>query len=258
MSQAVQTEVAERILSVRMQRPEKKNAITLAMYSTMADALERLDEDPALRVLFLTGTADCFTSGNDIADFLNSRWDGKDGEYPVARFLHRLVNAQKPIVAAINGPVVGVGVTMLLHCDLVYAAETARLQLPFASLGLCPEAVSSFLLPSMLGHSRAAELLMLGEPFTAARACELGIVNTVFPAADYQALAYAKAKQLALQPPHALRTTKRLMRRAHHDKINETLQHEFATFAALLGGAEAREAMQAFVQKRAPDFSTFS
>lgn len=246
----------DQVLRIQFNRPERKNAITAAMYGTIAEALKQADADNAVRVVFLSGTRDCFTSGNDLNDFLQNPPQGEDST--VARFLAGISQLNKPLVAAVNGPAVGVGTTLLLHCDLVYAGTNARFQMPFANLGLCPEAASSLILPVMIGHQRAAELLMLGEPFDAARAQELGLVNAIFDDAEYQERAYARAKQLAGQPPNAMRITKALLKRSQRAAVAETMRIESADFMRMLREPEALEAMTAFMQKRKPDFSRFN
>jgi enoyl-CoA hydratase/carnithine racemase len=253
MSEHIQTELADRILTVRLNRPDKKNALTGEMYAALAAAMQRADEDPSINVIFITGTQECFTSGNDISSFLTAR--ASDPDRPVVRFLRGLVDLGKPVVAAVNGPAVGVGVTMLLHCDLVYAARDARFQLPFANIGICLEAGSSVLLPALMGPQRAAELILLGESFGPDKAREYGLVNDIFPVADYQQLAYAKAQRLAAQPPDALRTCRSLLRRTSRSTLHEAMTAEFAEVGRLVQGPEAREAMTAFLQKRKPDFS---
>lgn len=243
------------ILHVALNRPDKKNALTHAMYTALADALARVESEPGLRLTFLTGTADCFTSGNDMLDFMQNPPTGTDS--PVSRFLEGLRGASKPIVAAVNGPAVGVGTTLLLHCDLAYAGRGARFQMPFVSLGLCPEAGSSLLLPLMLGHRKAAQLLMLAETFGADEACEYGFVNAVFDDADYQQKAWEKAEQLAAMPPASVRLAKAQMRAAF-PQLKDVMASEGAAFMARLKSPEAMEAMGAFMQKRKPDFSRFS
>lgn len=243
------------ILHVALNRAEKKNALTHAMYTALADAIDRVEGDPALRVLFLTGTADCFTSGNDMVDFMNN--PPTSAESPVSRFLNTIRSAKKPIVAAVNGPAVGVGTTMLLHFDLVYAGRGARFQMPFVSLGLCPEGGSSLLLPLLVGHRKAAELLMLGEAFGAEDAQAHGLVNAVFDDADYQAKAWAKAEQLAAQPPASVRLAKAQMKAAF-PQLGDVMAQEGMDFMARLKSPEAMESVGAFLQKRKPDFSRFS
>lgn len=244
------------VLTLRIQRPDKKNALTVAMYDRLREAVAAADADPDVRAILITGTADCFTAGNDLQDFLNNPPQGESS--PVTRFLNALVRTQKPLVAAVEGVAVGIGTTMLLHCDLVYAGENARLQLPFVNLALVPEAGSSRLLPEMLGHRRAAELLMLGDMFDARRAVELGIVNATCPDGNAYAHAYERAQALAAKPPEALRLTKELMKRGQREMVRDQMQVESALFAERLASPEAREAMLAFMERRKPDFSRFN
>jgi len=254
MADQVSVEVTDRILSVRMDRPEKKNALTRAMYIAMTEALRQAEANSAVRVIFITGTGDSFTAGNDLVDFANAA----PGETsPAIAFLQTLAAAQKPVVAAVNGMAIGIGTTLLLHCDLVYAASSARFQLPFVNLGLCPEAASSFILPQMMGHHRAAELLFLGGPFGAGTARELGIVNEVYADRELLTEAKSKAAQLAEKPPTALRTTKALLKHTTANARAEAMEREAKQFSTLLQGPEAREAMTAFMQRRKPDFSNF-
>src|ERR1051326_663451 len=237
-----------------MERPEKKNAITRAMYLAMIDGLRQGAADATVRVVLISGSQECFTAGDDIADFASA----KPGDPAVAlHYLEALAAFEKPVVAAVAGVAVGIGTTMLLHCDLVYAAPDARFQLPFVNLGLCPEAGSSLMLPELMGHRRAAELLLFGEPFTSEKALELGIVNAVYPGGELLAEVTAKARQLAEKPPSALRTTKALLKRGTAGAVAEAMAQETEQFAALLQGPEAREAMMAFMQRRKPDFSKF-
>jgi enoyl-CoA hydratase/carnithine racemase len=254
MSDQIVVDVQDRILTIRMNRPEKKNALTGAMYTAMADALAKADRDPAVRVILITGTSDCFTAGNDIADFAAAR-PGQAS--PAIQYLETLAATAKPVVAVVAGVAVGIGTTMLLHCDLVYAAAGARFQLPFVNLGLCPEAASSMLLPARVGYARAAQLLFFGEPFAADAALALGLVNQVFADAELSSSALAKARQLAEKPPSALRTTKMLLKSGAADTIKQAMAREGQQFAALLQGPEAKEAMAAFLERRKPDFSRF-
>jgi enoyl-CoA hydratase/carnithine racemase len=254
MAEHIVVSIQDRILSIRLDRPEKKNALTRGMYLGMIEALEQAENDSAVRVVLITGTQDCFTAGNDLMDFANA----KPGETsPAIVYLQTLAAAQKPVVAAVAGVAVGIGTTMLLHCDLVYAAPDARFQLPFVNLGLCPEAGSSVMLPELMGHRRAAELLLFGEPFSSEKALELGIINAVYPGGELLEAATAKARQLAEKPPSALRTTKALLKGSAAGAVAEAMARETEKFAALLQGPEAREAMMAFMQRRKPDFSKF-
>ena len=240
---------------IRMNRPEKKNALTTAMYTAFAEAIRAADGDAGVRVMLIEGAGDAFTAGNDLQDFLAHA--SQSGPRPVLDFLQVFSHAAKPIVAAVHGVAVGVGTTMLAHCDLVYAAEGARFSMPFVNLGLCPENASSFLLPSICGYQRAAELLMFGDPFDAAKAHAVGLVNAVVPLAELGATATAAAQQLAAKPPASLRLTKRLLRRAWMPEIEAALAAESKAFAERLSSPEAKEAFTAFFEKRAPDFSRF-
>lgn len=247
----IQTSQTDGILTITFDRPDKKNALTRAMYTAIADALEAAETDSAVRVVVLTGNGGAFTAGNDLQDFLHNPPLGDDS--PVFRFLRAISTASKPLVAAVTGVAVGVGTTMLLHCDLVYVGAGAKLSLPFVNLALVPEAASSLLLPELIGHHRAAELLMLGEPFGAETARAHGIANAVFPDAQVLAEAMNVAARLAAKPPTALRLTKQLMRRSRGDVAGQ-MAAEGVHFRAQLQSAEAREAMTAFLEKRPPKF----
>jgi enoyl-CoA hydratase/carnithine racemase len=254
MAEHIVVSIENRILTLRLDRPEKKNALTRGMYLGMIEALKQADADSNVRVVLITGTEVCFTAGNDLVDFANA----KPGETsPGILYLQTLAAAQKPVIAAVGGVAVGIGTTMLLHCDLVYAASDARFQLPFVNLGLCPEAGSTALLPAMMGHRRAAELLYFGEPFSAETAREMGIVNTMVASKELVSIATIKAQQLVEKPPSALCITKALLKRASFSAIADAMAKETEQFAALLQGPEAREAMMAFMQRRKPDFSQF-
>ncbi|MGD8910073.1 MAG: enoyl-CoA hydratase [Chromatiales bacterium] len=253
MTKQILTEIQDHIIIIRLNRAEKKNALTSEMYSGICDALDRLESDTNLRVGVITGSRECFTAGNDLLDFLNN--DGINEQSPLGRFLRTLPNLSKPLVAAVNGPAVGVGTTLLMHCDLVYAAPDAQFQMPFASLGLCPEAGSSLLIPQLVGYRKAAELLMLCETFDAQAAKAMGIVNEVVDADHYLTHAMDKAMQLAMLPPLSIRTTKKLLRTANADQLQTIMKMEVAYFMDMLQGAEAKEAFSAFLEKRKPDFS---
>ena len=255
-SEQIHTELDAGILTLRFNRPDRKNALNQAMYAALAAGISGADRDDAVRVILITGSDDCFTSGNDLTDFLGEPPTGMDS--PVMQFLLAVSAARKPIVAAVNGAAVGVGVTMLLHCDLVYAGCDATFQMPFVNLGLCPEAGSTLLLPRIMGHQRAAELLLLGEAFSAEKACAVGIVNAVCPDGEVMATARARALQLAAQPPAAVRLAKSLLKREYAALLKETIAEEGAQFMARLKSPEAAEALQAFMQRRKPDFSRFN
>jgi enoyl-CoA hydratase/carnithine racemase len=243
------TEREDGVLRVRIHRPDKKNALTLAMYAALTAALDEAHRDAAIRVVVLTGSGDNFTSGNDIADFLAAPPTGEDS--PVFQFLAALRQFEKPLVAAVNGLAVGIGVTMLLHCDLIYVRAGATLLMPFVNLGLCPEAASSLLLPRQIGYPRAAELLLLGEPFSAEQALEWRLINAI--GADAEAtldLALAKARRLARQPAAALRLAKALLKRTDADAVRETIALESRHFIEQLSSPEAAAALRAFVERR--------
>jgi len=245
------------VLRLQINRPEKKNALTLAMYEQMTSALQDADRDPTVRVVLIHGDADDFTSGNDLQDFVQSPPVGEDS--PVGRFIAAISTARKPLVAAVSGVAVGIGTTMLPHCDFVYAAENTRFQLPFVNLALLPEAGSSLLLPMQIGYLRAAELLMLGEPFTAAKALQYGLVTDV--AADGPAAlkaAQAVAAKLSAKPPAALHLIKMLLKAPHADQLAAQVREETRHFVDQLHSPEAAEALKAFSEKRAPDFAQFS
>lgn len=251
------TNKADGILTIAFNRPEKKNAITSAMYRTMADAIRDAESDAAVRALLITGKPEVFTAGNDLEDFLkNTSADVAD--LPVAHFMRALSTAAKPVVAAVAGNAVGIGTTLLLHCDLVYAAENAKFAMPFTQLGLCPEFASSLLFPQMAGYHRAAEKLMLGEAFSAEEAFEMGLVSRVLPLADLLPFAHGQAAKLAALPASSLRTTKRLMKEGQVAAIAARMTEENKHFGDMLGSQEAKEAFAAFFEKRRPDFSKFS
>ena len=223
------------------------------MYATMADALDQAQADAAVRVVLLQGDVTIFSAGNDIGDFLNKPPAGEQS--PVFRFLHGIAAFPKPIVAAVCGPAVGIGTTMLLHCDLVYAGDNAAFSLPFVNLGLCPEAASSLLLPQMFGYHRAAEALLLGEPFMAEAALEIGLVNRIVPPTEVNAMAQTQARKLAAKPLTSLVETKRLMKKGQAVQVAQQMDEEGAVFGRMLREPAAREAFTAFMEKRKPDFS---
>jgi enoyl-CoA hydratase/carnithine racemase len=254
MSENILTELSGGILRIEMHRPEKRNALTSAMYAAMADALDRAAREEAVRVVLIHGQPGVFTAGNDLTDFLNGPGEP---DRPVFHFLRGIAAAPKPLIAAVSGNAVGVGTTMLLHCDLVYAGASARFQLPFVNLGLCPEAASSLLLPRLVGHQRAAELLLFGEPFDAARAREIGLVNAIHPEAELMDAALERAHKLATQPAASLRATKMLLKKAQAAMVTQAMQDEGVIFQQQLASPEAKEAFSAFLEKRKPDFSRF-
>ena len=243
------------VARIRFDRLEKKNAITAQMYSQLAEALASADASAEVRAILLHGTAECFTAGNDVNDFLN-RPPGGEGS-PTWQLFDVLPKVSKPIVAAVSGPAVGIGTTLLLHCDLVYAAANARFQLPFVPLGIVPEFGSTFLLPLAAGYQRAAELLLLGQPFTAQKAYEVGIVSEVVSPQDLMARAEKAANLLAALPPESIRLTKALMKSGFEKTTHERIMEEGRLVLERLRSPEAKEAMSAFLEKRKPDFSRF-
>jgi enoyl-CoA hydratase/carnithine racemase len=240
------------VAEIVFDRPDKRNAITTAMYAALANALAAAEADPAIRVVLFHGNGGAFTAGNDLHDFLANPPDG--GERPALRFLRGLAGARKPLVAAVEGPAVGIGTTMLLHCDVVLAAENARFALPFVDLGLVPEAASSLLLPRLAGYQRAADLFFLADPFDAATAQSIGLVGRVLPTADLLAAARALAGRLAAKAPEALRATKALLKSAS-TTVAARMDEEMAVFERQLQSAELKEAVAAFFEKRPADFS---
>lgn len=249
------SQLQDRTLTLSLNRPERKNALSLAMYSALADLILAADVDAQIRVIVLTGTDEFFTSGNDLMDFMNEPQIHE--KHPVVRFINALRRCGKPVVAVVRGHAVGIGTTMLLHCDLVYVAEDARLQLPFVNLGLCPEYASSFLVPRVVGQQKAAELFLLGEPFSGAEAANIGLATKAIPADELNDFACAKIQRLAQQPPAAVRRSKALLRAATQTSIEQSLQAEYAGFAEGLASEECKESVTAFFEKRTPDFSRF-
>lgn len=251
----VLSQLKDRILTLTLNRPERKNALSLAMYSALADLISSADADSQIRVIVLTGTDEFFTSGNDLMDFMNEPEIHE--KHPVVRFMNALRQCGKPVVAVVHGHAVGIGTTLLLHCDLVYVAEDARLQLPFVNLGLCPEYASSFLVPRVVGQQKAAELFLLGEPFSGNEAASIGLATKAVPSNELNNFAQAKIQRLAQQPPAAVRRSKALLRAATKNAVEQSLQAEYAGFAEGLASEECKESVTAFFEKRAPDFSRF-
>ena len=241
------------VATLTFDRPDKKNAMTGEMYEAVARHLREASTDKAVRAVLFTGAGSAFTAGNDLKDFGDPKFARLDS--PVVSFMQSLATFDKPVVAAVNGMAVGIGVTMLLHCDLVYVAESATFSMPFVNLGLVPEFGSTLLLPAIAGRVRAAELLLLGRPFLAAEAVVLGIVNAVLPAAELMAHAQSMARAFNVLPPGAVRDTKKLLREAQATPVQEAIMREAGVFGPRLAGAEAREAIAAIREKRKPDFS---
>ncbi|TRZ93304.1 MAG: enoyl-CoA hydratase [Rhodocyclaceae bacterium] len=238
------------LVTIEISRRDKKNAITGDMYRAMSAALCHAREQNHVRVVLLRGQSDLFTAGNDLGDFLHRKANDPSAAIP---FLHLLSAFEKPLVAAVAGNAVGIGTTMLLHCDLVYAADNALFQLPFVKLALCPEAGSSLLLPRVAGHQRAAELLLLGEPFDAAAAREAGFVNRIVAADQLMDTALAAAAKLAALPAQSLAVTKSLMKRPPDRSALEAMDEEVIFFSDLVAEAAAKEIFSAFLEKRLPD-----
>ncbi len=253
MMSDILTHTADGAMTITFNRLDKKNSITSGMYASMADALAQASAQDAVRVVVIQGHETIFSAGNDIADFLNQPPSNQDS--PVYRFLFGIASFPKPIVAAVCGPAVGIGTTMLLHCDLVYAGDNAAFSLPFVNLGLCPEAASSLLLAQMLGYHRAAEALLLGEPFMAEAALEVGLVNRIVPPLEANTVAQAQARKLAAKPISSLIETKRLMKMGMAERVRQQMTEEGASFGRMLHEPAAREAFTAFMEKRKPDFS---
>ena len=241
------------VCSITFNRLDKKNSITAAMYGAMADALQAAQDDPAVRVVVFQGDVAIFSAGNDIGDFLNQPPAMQDS--PVLRFLQGIAGFEKPVIAAVAGPAVGVATTLLFHCDLVYAGDNAAFSMPFVNLGLCPEAASSLLVPRMFGYHRGAEALLLGEPFFAEAAQEVGLVNRVLPPTEVNAYAQAQARKLAAKPMSSLIETKRLMKQGQQAEVMAVMAEEGRSFGRMLREPAAREAFGAFLEKRKPDFS---
>jgi len=252
----IQTEAEGPILRITINRPEKKNALTSRMYTELADAFDHAEANPDVRVVLLHGNGDSFTAGNDLEDFLKTPWSG-DELPPAVRFMYAVASATKAVIAAVHGSAVGIGTTILLHCDLVYAAEGARFMMPFVNLGIVPEAGSTMLVPALVGHQRAAELLMIAAPLTAQRAYELGLVNAVVASGELLTTAMDAARQLVAKPARALRATKQLLKRRQKTELDLAMREELRVLRHQLGSPETREALTAFLQKRKPDFSKF-
>ena len=256
MTEHILITTADAVTTLQLNRPEKKNALTAAMYQALADGLAAAEADPSVRVAVIRGTEGCFTGGNDLMDFMQHPPTGEDSS--VGQFLKAIATFAKPLVAIADGVAIGVGTTLLLHCDLVYLGANARLKLPFVNLGLCPEAASSLLLPRLVGTAKASELLLLGREFNASEAVAMGLANARFESADLVEGAMVIVRQLAAQPPEAVRVSKALIRARDRAAVAEVMRIEFEQFTARLMSPEAAEAFQAFAEKRAPDYSKFN
>ena len=252
---SIKTATLNGVATIEIARPEKKNALTIAMYQAMADAIEAAKADPAVRALLITGQPGIFTSGNDLEDFAARSAGGGSGgsdrdDSPVFAFMRALIGCDKPVVAAVTGAAIGIGTTLLLHCDFVFVSDEARLALPFVGLGLVPEFGSTRLLPQLMGQARAAEKLLLGDPFTGAEAVECGIATAVLPAGEVANHARRVAQRFNALPPGAVRDAKKLLRGPQAEALLKTIRAEGDVFAARLRSPEVKEALQAFFEKR--------
>jgi enoyl-CoA hydratase/carnithine racemase len=252
MTDFVKSELDSGVLTVTLARPDKKNAITNDMYGALADAVERAEKDPAIRALVFQGDGDSFTAGNDMADFAAQSKDPTIVSQ-VHRLFKNLAGSTKPLIAAVQGNAVGIGTTMLLHCDLVYVAPSARLITPFVNIALVPEAASTHLLPARIGYARAYAMFAFGEPVDGPTAVAIGLANALVPAEELRAKAHEAALKLAKRPAGSLAHTKSLMRNA--EAIAAQMDREGALLKERLNSAEAREAFAAFAERRQPDFS---
>lgn len=241
------------IATLAFNRPDKKNAITADMYAALAQGLLSAAAEDSVRVTVIAGSPGVFTAGNDLDDFLHHPPQGHDS--PVLHFMRALRDHPKPVIARVDGMAIGIGTTLLMHCDLVYASEQARFAMPFTQLGLCAEFASSLLLPQLAGYHRAAEMLLTGESFSVEVAVEIGLVNRAMPLSELETFVRSMAQALAALPSDAVRTTKRLMKAAQLSTVDVVMQEELSEFMRLLSGPDAREAFEAFVQKRKPRFN---
>ncbi len=235
------------VFTLQIDRPAKKNALTPSMYAALAEGIRQAENDAGIHVILIRGSGDCFTSGNDVNSFVTGEEDG--GERPSVRFMKAIAGARKPVIAAVGGLAIGIGTTLLLHCDLVYAAEDAYLQLPFTRLGLCPEAGSSLLLPRLCGHQRAAELLLTGERIAARKAQQYGLVNEVLPSTGYLEYATGKAVELAKLPAESVQVSKALIKRDQQPALDAVVDEELEQFTRLLQTPEAQAILQAFLDR---------
>ena len=256
MSDHINIETTDSVLTIGINRPEKKNALNGAMYFAVRDALIAGRDDQNVRAVIIYGLGGDFTAGNDLKEFLEFASTDQD-TFPAKEFLDVLIPFRKPVIAAVDGLAVGIGATMTIHCDLVYASEGARFQMPFVNLGLNPEAGSSYALPQLVGYHNAAEIILLGGMVTAKRAYDMGFVNAVVKQSELMDTAMAAAQRITELPPGPIRLAKSMMKKHFNDKIMETNEHEFNSFLDGLSSPEAAEAMHSFMEKRKPDFSRF-
>jgi enoyl-CoA hydratase/carnithine racemase len=253
---SIRTETINGIARIEIARPEKKNAITTSMYQAMADAIASAHDDGAVRAILIHGQKEIFTAGNDLEDFMKNPPAGMDA--PVFQFMQALGYSEKPVVAAVNGAAVGIGTTMLMHCDLVYCADNAMFSMPFVPLGLCSEFASSLLVAMNAGYHKAVEKLLLADPISAEEALEMKIVNRILPPNEVLVYATRQAERFNKLPPASVRETKRLMKASWKSITEKIIVDEARSFGAMLLKPEAKEAFTAFYERRAPDFSKFS
>ena len=247
------TERSESILRVMLNRPTRRNAMTSSMYLTLADVFDDAASDQGIRAVLWHGAGDSFCAGNDVEDFLKN--PPGPGDSPQSKLMHALVDFDKPLIAAVHGAAIGGGTTMLTHCDFVYAGESAKFQMPFINLAVVPEFGSSCTVPARIGHIRAAELILLGLPFDARRAADLGLVTQVVSDRNLLATATEIARKLAAKPAGALQASKRLLKRPFREQIKAAMKAENEAFSALVRSADAKEALTAFLEKRPPNFT---
>ncbi len=252
----IQVALERGIQYIAFNRPEKKNALTHAMYAALTEAMAEAESNPSVRAVCFRGAGDCFTSGNDLKDFLSN--PPTDGHSPVLDFINALIDAAKPLIAAVQGPAVGIGTTMLLHCDLAYASSAASFQTPFTRLALCPEAASSFLMPKRIGEAHAARMLLLGDAISAEQARDWGLITELLPQERFDEMLAQRLDALAALPPEAVRAAKALLRNPWRQAVKQAVREEAALFMQRLVSPEAAEAMQAFLERRPPDFSRFA
>ncbi|PCH59884.1 MAG: enoyl-CoA hydratase [SAR86 cluster bacterium] len=247
-SQYINYSIDAAVFIIQINRPEKKNALLPDMYRALGDGLKMADADPSINCIVIRGCDDCFTSGNDVSGFVGR--SDSDEERPSVYFMRAIHTTVKPVIAAVSGLAIGIGTTLLFHCDLIYASQDCFLQLPFTRLGLCPEAGSSWLLPQQIGHVRASELMLLGDRISASKAKEYGIINEVLPQSEYLQFALMRAKEIAALPPQGVQVTKALLKRDQGQAVTETIELELVKFAELLETDEAQAIVQAFLNRK--------
>lgn len=257
MSEHIITELKNGVFHIIFNREEKRNALTRAMYAGIAEGIDDAEKDPNARVILIYGNGKCFCAGNDLKDFQDLEWSSRSTR-PALSWTDMILSAKKPIIAAVHGYAIGVGVTMLLHFDLVYASENCRFQFPFVNLGLVPEFGSTFNLPALIGYQRAAELFFFGDWFTVEEAEKMGMINKIFSESKWKEEAIKLAENLAEKPPRALRKTKELIKKYYLNNLGKLMPEEGAEFVRSQQSPEAQEAFKAFFERRKPDFSKFT